>query len=55
VSIWRDLDALMQMLEDDCRRLHARYMRARDDLAGIAARLGAEHGPARPNAARRAG
>ena len=55
VAVWRDLDALMQMLEDDCRRLHARYMRLRDDLAEIAARLGAEHAPARPSAARRAG
>jgi len=55
VALWRDLDALMQMLEDDCRRLHARYMRVRDEIADIAARLGAEHAPARPNAARRAG
>src|SRR5437762_9095228 len=55
VAVWRDLDALMQMLEDDCRRLHARYMRLRDDIADIAARFGAEHAPARPNAARRAG
>ena len=37
----RDLDALMQMLEDDCRRLHARYMRQRDALATVANTLGA--------------
>jgi len=55
VAVWRDLDALMRMLEDDCRRLHARYMRVRDDIGEIAARLGAEHAPARPHAARRAG
>ena len=55
LAVWRDLDALMQMLEDDCRRLHARYMRVRDEIADIAARFGAEHAPARPNAARRAG
>ena len=55
VAIWRDLDALMRMLEDDCRRLHARYMRVREDIAEIAARLGAERAPARPHAARRAG
>ena len=55
VAVWRDLDALMEMLEDDCRRLHARYMRARDELAQIAVRLGAEHAPTRSHAARRAG
>ena len=31
VTVWRELDALVVSLEDDCRRLHARYMRARDD------------------------
>jgi len=55
VAVWRDLDALMEMLEDDCRRLHARYMRARDELAHIAVRLGSEHTPTRSHAARRAG
>jgi len=55
LAVWRDLDALMEMLEDDCRRLHARYMRVRDEIADIAARLGVEQAPARPNAARRAG
>ncbi|HJZ75067.1 MAG TPA: CHAD domain-containing protein [Vicinamibacterales bacterium] len=39
IAVWRELDALMVSLEDDCRRLHARYMRTREDLAAIAARL----------------
>jgi len=50
VTVWRELDALVVSLEDDCRRLHARYMRAREALAALAARLsGAEKGrtPAR--------
>jgi CHAD domain-containing protein len=41
VGVWRELDLLMSSLEDDCRRLHARYMRTREGLAAIAARLGA--------------
>ena len=38
VTVWRDLDILMASLEDDCRRLHARYMRSRDALTAIAER-----------------
>jgi CHAD domain-containing protein len=38
VTVWRDLDALMASLEDDCRRLHARYMRTRDALGAVAER-----------------
>jgi CHAD domain-containing protein len=38
VTVWRGLDALMSSLEDDCRRLHARYMRTRDALRAVAAR-----------------
>ena len=37
MTVWRDLDALVAALEDDCRRLHARYMRTRDALAAVAA------------------
>jgi len=44
VTVWRDLDALMSSLEDDCRRLHARYMRTRDALSAVAARH-REHPP----------
>jgi CHAD domain-containing protein len=43
VAVWRDLDVLIARLEDDCRRLHARYMRARDALVATAVRLGAPH------------
>jgi CHAD domain-containing protein len=57
LSVWRDLDALIVSLEDDCRRLHARYMRMRDGLAAIADRVNARPhvAPARAAAARRAG
>jgi CHAD domain-containing protein len=39
VTAWRELDALVVALEDDCRRLHARYVRDRDALTSIANRL----------------
>ena len=56
LTVWRDLDALIASLEDECRRLHARYMRLRDMIGAIAATIGARAaaGPAR-TAARRAG
>jgi CHAD domain-containing protein len=38
LSVWRDLDAVVESLDDDCRRLHARYMRARVPLLAIADR-----------------
>jgi CHAD domain-containing protein len=38
LNVWRDLDALMASLDDDCRRLHARYMRGRAALSGVAER-----------------
>jgi CHAD domain-containing protein len=38
VTVWRDLDALVRSLEDDCRRLHARYMRIRETLNEVAIR-----------------
>lgn len=40
VAIWRDLDAIVVSLEDDCRRLHGRFMGARDGLAAVAAKAG---------------
>jgi CHAD domain-containing protein len=39
VSVWHGLDRLVTALENDCRRLHARYMRQRPRLGAIAARL----------------
>ena len=45
LPVWRDLDVLVVSIEDDCRRLHGRYMRARDGIAALAARLsGADKG-----------
>ena len=38
LGVWRDLDAVVESLDDDCRRLHARYMRARVSLLAIADR-----------------
>ena len=38
LGAWRDLDAVVGSLDDDCRRLHARYMRARVALLAIADR-----------------
>ena len=49
ISVWRDLDAVIVSLEDDCRRLHARYMRMRTALEAVAERRGVEP---KPSAAR---
>jgi CHAD domain-containing protein len=38
IGVWDDLDTLVDALENDCRRLHARYMRARAALAAVCAR-----------------
>jgi len=37
----RDLSSLVHAVEDDCRRLHARYMRNRTELMAIANRMAA--------------
>jgi hypothetical protein len=57
VTVWRDLDALVISLEDECRRLHGRYMGLRDRLAAIAESLRAppQGGVAPRGQARRAG
>jgi CHAD domain-containing protein len=39
VSVWRSLDALVASLDDDCRRLHARFMRLRPELDAIVRRV----------------
>jgi CHAD domain-containing protein len=39
VSVWRELDDLILDLEDECRRLHARYVRHRPALASITGKL----------------
>jgi CHAD domain-containing protein len=41
INVWRALDALLQSLDDDCRRLHARYMRGRPKLDALIDRLSA--------------
>jgi CHAD domain-containing protein len=56
VIVWRDLDTMVGTLEDDCRRLHARYMRMREALGAVAARRGEQPHAATIRAqARRAG
>jgi CHAD domain-containing protein len=55
VTIWRDLDLLVASLEDDCRRVHGRYMRLRDALALVAARRGQRTQTNGAASARRAG
>ncbi len=39
VPLWRALDALVTALDNDCRQLHARYMRVRGELEAVAGRL----------------
>jgi len=53
IVVWRELDALVTSLEDDCRRLHARYMRDRAALLEICGRDVAR--PAASAGRRRAG
>jgi len=38
LGVWRDLDAVVESLDEDCRRLHARYMRVRVALLALADR-----------------
>jgi CHAD domain-containing protein len=51
----RELEAIVDGLEDECRRLHARYVRDRASIAAVCARVGsaAQAGSARRLAARR--
>jgi len=39
VNEWRQLDVLVASLEDNCRRLHGRYMKDREVLVALCARL----------------
>jgi CHAD domain-containing protein len=55
VQLWRALDALVTALDNECRRLHARYMRARPDLQAVAARLARTQAEVAHPHARRAG
>jgi CHAD domain-containing protein len=55
VALWRALDALVTALDNDCRQLHARYMRVRGDLEAVAARLARSQADAPRVHARRVG
>ena len=39
LTVWRELDALVLMLDESCRRLHARYLREREALRGVCANI----------------
>ncbi len=60
-SAWRELDGLIRSLENECRRLHARFMREREGLLALCDRLrtaparGSARPGRRPVSARRAG
>jgi len=43
--VWHDLDMVVKSLDDDCRRLHARYMRVRGILLVLADRLARGQSP----------
>ncbi len=53
LATWRALDGLVDALEDDCRRLHARYVRQRAALESLAETLAAR--PAALTEGRKAG
>jgi len=47
LAVWRELGALVRVVEDDCRTLHARYMSDRAALMAVANRMGARTPDAR--------
>jgi hypothetical protein len=46
LNAWHQLGLLVRVLEDDCRRLHGRYMRDRAKVLSIAARMAGSRGQA---------
>ena len=42
VTVWRDLDIVILSIEDECRRLHARYMGTRAAIEALAERCSAD-------------
>jgi CHAD domain-containing protein len=52
---WRELTRFLHRIEDDCRELHARYMRDRGALVAIANRMGAGHAQTSAGSGRAAG
>jgi CHAD domain-containing protein len=55
LPVWRQLDALNISLDEACRRLHARYVRERDSLRAMAARLSTNAGGPVSHSERQAG
>ncbi|HEY7292094.1 MAG TPA: CHAD domain-containing protein [Vicinamibacterales bacterium] len=55
LAAWRQLDALLTAMDDECRRLHARYVRARADLDELTRRLVAAPSAPSTRSARHAG
>jgi CHAD domain-containing protein len=57
LTVWHEFDMLARTLDDDCRRLHARYMRMRSPLMAIADKLSARRKgqPAVPRSAQQVG
>lgn len=53
LAVWRELDALVLMLDESCRRLHARYLREREALRAVCANIAPQGGSRRSE--RRAG
>jgi CHAD domain-containing protein len=51
----RDLDSVVHVLEDQCRQLHARYLRERPELMAITNRMGARKPESQPIPHRAAG
>jgi CHAD domain-containing protein len=43
LTVWRELEVLVDALEDDCRRLHGRYMHARDSVSALCQRVAGGH------------
>ena len=51
VTMWRRVDALLTTLENDCRRLHAKFMHQQNSVRAICERVsraGESHAPTRP-------
>jgi CHAD domain-containing protein len=58
LTVWQDLDVLVVSIEDECRRLHAQYMRSRHRLTAVTEHLSTrpqQAAPVRDQATRRAG
>jgi CHAD domain-containing protein len=55
LTVWRDLGSLVHVVEDDCRQLHARYMRHRTELMAMANRMATGRREAQLAAPRAAG